>query len=151
MQYLTVAASFFFGAIIGSFLNVCIYRIPREISLLHPARSFCPHCQKPIPWHLNVPILSWLLLRGQCAQCHAPISQVYLIVEALTGLLFATAAVLVPFPTFLSVWAILSILVVTTFVDLEFFIIPDVLSKGGIAVGLLLSLLTPELHKTPSP
>jgi leader peptidase (prepilin peptidase)/N-methyltransferase len=151
VQYLTVAASFFFGAILGSFLNVCIYRIPREISLLPPDRSFCPNCKNQIPWYLNVPILSWLLLRGRCVYCHAPISQVYLIVEALTALLFATAAVLVPFPTLLSVWVILSILVVTTFVDLEFFIIPDVLSKGGIAAGLLLSLITPELHKTSSP
>ena len=151
MQYLPAAAGFFFGAIIGSFLNACIYRIPREISLIHPARSFCPNCRKSIPWHLNIPILSWLLLRGRCAQCHAAISRLYLIVETLTAFLFAIAAVLVPVPTLFSVWVILSILVVTTFVDLEFFIIPDALSKGGIAAGLLLSLITPGLHKTSSP
>jgi len=73
------------------------------------------------------------------------------IVETLTALLFATAALLVPIPTLFSVWVILSILVVTTFVDLEYFIIPDVMSKGGIAAGLLLSLLTPGLHKSSSP
>jgi leader peptidase (prepilin peptidase)/N-methyltransferase len=146
-----VAAGFGFGALIGSFLNVCIYRIPRKISLVRPARSFCPDCQSMIPWHQNIPILSWFLLRGRCAHCHARISPRYVIVETLTALLFATAAFLVPIPTFFSVWVILSILVVTTFVDLEFFIIPDVMSKGGIAAGLLLSLLTPELHKTSSP
>jgi leader peptidase (prepilin peptidase) / N-methyltransferase len=73
------------------------------------------------------------------------------IVETLTALLFATAAFLVPMPTLFSVWVILSILVVTTFVDLEFFIIPDAMSKGGMVVGFLLSLLTPGLHKTSSP
>ena len=151
MHNFLVAAAFGFGALIGSFLNVCIYRIPRQISLARPARSFCPNCQEMIPWHQNIPILSWFLLRGRCAHCHAPISPRYVIVETLTASLFATAAFLVPIPTSFSVWVILSILVVTTFVDLEFFIIPDVMSKGGIAAGLLLSLLTPELHKTSSP
>src|ERR1700719_4872780 len=104
-----------------------------------------------IPWHQNIPILSWFLLRGRCAHCHARISPRYVIVETLNALLFATAAFLVPIPTLFSVWVILSILVVTTFVDLEFFIIPDAMSKGGIAAGLVLSLLTPGLHKTAAP
>lgn len=151
MQHFLVAAGFIFGAIIGSFLNVCIYRIPRGISLIRPARSFCPDCQASIPWRHNIPIFSWFLLRGRCAHCGAPISQRYVIVEMLTAILFATAAWLVPIPTWFSVCVILSILVVTTFVDLEFFIIPDVLSKGGIVAGLLLSYLTPELHQTSSP
>ena len=125
MQYLFAAASFCFGSLIGSFLNVCIYRIPRNISVASPARSFCPNCQSTIPGYQNIPILSWVLLRGKCAACHAPISSRYLIVEALTGVLFATATLLIPQPTVYSVWVILSILVVTTFVDLEFFIIPD--------------------------
>jgi leader peptidase (prepilin peptidase)/N-methyltransferase len=151
VQYFQAAAGFFFGAVIGSFLNVCIYRLPREISLLRPARSFCPNCQSSIPWYENIPILSWFLLRGRCSHCHAQISPRYVIVETLTAILFAIAVFLVPFPTFLSLWVILSILVVTTFVDLEFFIIPDTMSKGGIAAGLLLSLLTPGLHGTVSP
>jgi leader peptidase (prepilin peptidase)/N-methyltransferase len=151
VQYFLVAAGFFFGAIIGSFLNVCIYRIPRAISLIQPARSFCPHCHALIPWRHNIPIFSWFLLRGRCAHCRAPISPRYVIVEMLTAFLFATAACRVPIPTLFSVWVILSILVVTTFVDLEFFIIPDVMSKGGIVAGLLLSLLTPGLHKTSAP
>jgi leader peptidase (prepilin peptidase)/N-methyltransferase len=151
VQHFLLAAGFFFGAIIGSFLNVCIYRLPREISLLRPARSFCPNCQSSIPWRQNIPILSWFLLCGRCAYCHATISPRYVIVESITALLFATAAYLVPVPTLFSIWVILSILVVTTFVDLEFFIIPDAMSKGGVAAGLLLSLLTPGLHKTSSP
>jgi len=146
VQNYLLAAGFVFGAIIGSFLNVCIYRIPREISLIDPARSFCPSCGRPIPWRLNVPILSWLFLSGRCASCHAPISPRYLLVETLTGLVFAVAAWLVPIPTVFSVWVILSILIVTTFVDLEFFIIPDLMTKGGIVAGLLLSLLTPGLQ-----
>jgi leader peptidase (prepilin peptidase) / N-methyltransferase len=151
VQYLFAAASFCFGSLIGSFLNVCIYRIPRNISVASPARPFCPNCQSTIPGYQNIPILSWVLLRGKCAACHAPISSRYLIVEALTGVLFATATLLIPQPTVYSVWVILSILVVTTFVDLEFFIIPDSMSKGGIVAGLVLSLLTPGLHKTAAP
>ena len=139
------------GSIVGSFLNVCIYRIPRGISLLRPARSFCPACRTQIPWYLNVPIISWLLLRGRCATCHAQIDPRYLFVEILTGILFALAAWIVPFPTLFSFWVILAVLVATTFVDIEFFIIPDLMSKGGTAAGLILSLLTPGLHQTTSP
>jgi leader peptidase (prepilin peptidase) / N-methyltransferase len=151
VQSLLVPTAFCFGALIGSFLNVCIYRIPREISMIRPARSFCPSCQNSIPGTHNIPIVSWFLLRGRCAHCQAPISPRYAIVETLTALLFATAAILVPIPTLFSVCVILSILVVITFVDLEFFIIPDVMSKGGIVAGLLLSFLTPGLHQTSSP
>ena len=151
MEHLLIAIGFFFGALIGSFLNVCIYRIPRGISVAKPARSFCPVCQHLIAWNENIPILSWFLLRGRCAHCHERISPRYAVVETLTAMLFATAAFLVPFPTLLSVWVVLSLLVVATFVDLEFMIIPDSVSKGGIAAGLVLSLLTPGLHKTSSP
>jgi leader peptidase (prepilin peptidase) / N-methyltransferase len=149
--YWQVAVAFVFGAIIGSFLNVCIYRIPRRISFISPMRSFCPACGTQIPWHLNVPILSWLVLRGRCAHCHAQIDQRYLIVELLTAGLFAVAAWIVPVPTLFSIWVILAILVVTTFVDLEFFIIPDLMSKSGIVAGLVLSVLTPALHQTSAP
>ena len=151
MLHILIATGFFFGAIIGSFLNVCIHRIPRGISLANPARSFCPFCKHSIPWKENIPILSWFLLGRRCTHCHERISPRYVIVETVTAMLFATAAFLVPFPTLLSVWVFLSILVVATFVDLEFMIIPDAVSKGGIAAGLVLSLLTPGLHKTSSP
>ena len=150
MEHFLIAIGFLFGALIGSFLNVCIYRIPRGISVASPARSFCPICKHSIPWNENIPILGWFLLGGRCAYCHERISSRYAVVETLTAMLFATAAFLVPLPTLLSVWVILSILVVATFVDLEFMIIPDSMSKGGIAAGLVLSLLTPGLHKTSS-
>lgn len=151
MEHFLIATGFFFGALTGSFLNVCIYRIPRGISVANPARSYCPICKHSIPWTENIPILSWFLLSRRCAHCHGRISPRYVVVETLTAMLFATAAFLVPLPTLLSVWVILSILIVATFVDLEFMIIPDSVSKSGIAAGLVLSLLTPGLHKTSSP
>ena len=76
------------GLCIGSFLNVVIYRLPAGLSISNPARSFCPHCQAGIRWFDNVPVLSWLLLRGRCRHCSAPISVQYPLVEALTGLVF---------------------------------------------------------------
>jgi len=150
MDRLVPLAAFLSGAIIGSFLNVCIYRVPRDISLSRPARSFCPHCQASIRWTDNIPLLSWLYLRGRCRYCQKPIGWRYFIVEALTAILFAWAASCVAWPALLSVLIFLSLLVATTFIDIEFFLIPDVLSKGGLAAGLLLSLLTPQLHHTSS-
>ena len=151
MEHFLIATGFFFGAFIGSFLNVCIYRIPRGISVANPARSYCPNCKHPIPWTENIPILSWFLLGRRCSHCDERISPRYVIVETLTAMLFATAAFLVPLPTLLSVLVIISILIVATFVDLEFMIIPDAVSKSGIVAGLVLSLLTPGLHRTSSP
>jgi leader peptidase (prepilin peptidase)/N-methyltransferase len=143
-------AAFFTGAIVGSFLNVCIYRIPRDISLWKPARSFCPHCERSIPWTHNIPLFSWLVLRGRCGHCKKPIGWRYPVVEILTAVLFAVAASLVAFPTLVAILVFLSVLVVITFIDIEFFSIPDALSKGGLAAGLLFSLLTPQLHHTSS-
>ena len=85
-----IAWFFMLGAVIGSFLNVVIYRVPRRMSLAWPP-SHCPHCQHRIRWYDNVPIVSWLLLRGRCRDCKAPISPRYPLVEALTGLAFALA------------------------------------------------------------
>src|SRR5215831_11483647 len=78
---------FVFGTIVGSFLNVCIHRMPRGVSIVSPP-SHCPHCGYSIPWYLNVPLVTWLYLRGKCAHCGAPISIRYFLVELLTGLLF---------------------------------------------------------------
>lgn len=131
-----------FGACIGSFLNVCIYRIPQEdLSVGKPKWSFCPICKSRIRWYDNIPILSWFLLRGKCRDCHTPISFRYPFVEMLTAALFVFAVVetgssdnlaWLPTTTF---WAILSaILVVVTFIDIDHRFIPDELSITGSAL-----------------
>ena len=140
----------FLGALLGSFLNVCIYRIPRNSSVVNPARSFCPNCLRQIPWYENIPVFGWFLLRGRCSQCRQPISIRYPLVELLTALLYAACAAIVPFPTFLSLWILFSLLIIATFVDLEFLVIPDVVSKSGIVAGVVLSFITPGLHQTVS-
>jgi len=139
---------FVFGCIVGSFLNVCIYRLPRGMSIVMPP-SHCPHCQYAIPWYLNVPLVTWLALRGRCKNCGAPISPRYFIVELLTGAAFlscwlafgGTSAVIA------IIYAIfLAGLIVATFIDFEHFIIPDEITYGGMAVGLVASFLFPALH-----
>ena len=80
--------AFVFGATVGSFLNVCIYRWPVDLSINRPRRSFCPQCKQPIPWHHNLPLISWLVLGGRCANCMAKISFRYFAVELVTALLF---------------------------------------------------------------
>src|SRR4030095_10617852 len=86
------------GGIVGSFLNACIYRLPRGISLNEPRRSFCPLCLRAIPWRENVPVLSWFLLRGRCSSCGAKISFRYLLVELLTAFLFVLVWLRFAFP-----------------------------------------------------
>ena len=85
------------GLCIGSFLNVCILRLPRDQSLLRP-RSTCPHCKQPIAWRDNIPVFSWLWLRGKCRWCHQPISKQYPLIEALVGVLFGAAAYTLSLP-----------------------------------------------------
>lgn len=152
--------AFAWGACVGSFLNVCIYRIPRELSVVKP-RSHCPHCGKMIPWYLNVPLLSYLALRGKCRYCGVGITARYFIVELLVGLLFLLVWLkfdlqhgprllgLVPITDWKLVpvyWLMLSGLVLGTFVDFEHLIIPDRVSLGGIVAGVLLSAAVPSLH-----
>lgn len=132
---------FIIGLIVGSFLNVCIYRIPRNLSVIKPF-SFCPKCKNTIkPWH-NVPIISYLLLRGKCAYCGEKISVKYPIVESINGVLYILSYmffgldIALPFILFF-----LSSLIVISFIDLEFQIIPDVISISLILLGLLVSFL----------
>jgi leader peptidase (prepilin peptidase)/N-methyltransferase len=135
---------FLFGLIIGSFLNVCIYRLPREESLVFPG-SHCPACQAPIrPWE-NIPLLSFLLLRGRCRHCGSPISWRYPLVEGLTGLLFAlTVREFGVTLLSLSLLLFLSGLVAVSFIDLDHQIIPNAITLPGIPLGLLLGVLTGE-------
>ena len=147
---------FVLGCMVGSFLNVCIYRMPAGLSIIMPP-SHCPHCKYSIPWYLNVPLLTWLVLRGRCKNCGAPISVRYFIVELLTGLLFLASWLKFGDPVhslhsipIAFVYAIFFAgLIVATFIDFEHFIIPDEITFGGIVVGLLLSFLLPQLHDTP--
>ena len=87
-EFVFAAFAFILGSAIGSFLNVCIYRMPLDLSVNEPKRSFCPSCKYQIPWYRNLPLISWLALRGKCANCGTKISFRYFGVELLTGLLF---------------------------------------------------------------
>jgi len=142
--------AFVLGAAIGSFLNVGIYRLPREISVNKPRRSFCPACHAPIPWQQNLPLVSWLVLRGRCASCGAKIAFRYFGVELLTALLFLAIWRFFPWQIAIAYWVFISILVVATFVDLEHFIIPDQITIGGTLAGIIASFLVPELMNADS-
>ncbi len=146
--------AFVFGAVVGSFLNVCIYRMPLNLSVNEPKRSFCPHCKKQIPWHQNIPLFSWLLLRGKCANCKAPIAFRYFGVELLTALLFLAAWMkcwrLGEWQLAFPLWILLSLLIVGTFIDLEHFIIPDEITWGGVAAGIVLSFAFPVMMNSKS-
>ncbi len=139
------AIVFTFGAIVGSFLNVCIYRIPAGVSIVFPA-SRCPACSSPLRWYHNIPIFSYLFLGGKCAYCAGKISPRYPMVEMLNGLLFVLV-----FSYFgislisLVFFLFISALVVITFIDLDHQIIPDVISLPGIVVGFCCSFLLPWL------
>lgn len=139
--------AFVLGAIVGSFLNVCVYRLPLGLSVNEPRRSFCPHCKAQLAWHENIPILGWLALRGRCAHCKAPIAVRYPLVELLTALLFyfvwqrfrAEWVLVLPF------WIFTGLVIVATFIDFDHFIIPDEITIGGTVAGLLLSVAVPAL------
>jgi len=135
-----------FGACWGSFLNVCICRIPKELSVSYPG-SHCFSCKKPVAWFDNLPVLSWFILRGKCRNCGEPFSIRYAIVEALTATL-ALAIWITCGPTWitLSYWIMGFGLLLGSGVDLDEFWIPDRVSKGGMILGLPLSALLPELH-----
>jgi leader peptidase (prepilin peptidase)/N-methyltransferase len=145
---LVSAFAFVFGAAVGSFLNVCIYRLPREISVNKPRRSFCPNCETQIPWHHNLPLISWLALRGRCANCGSRIAFRYFIVELITALLFFVVWRSFPWHVAVAYWVFISILIVATFVDLEHFIIPDEVTIGGTIAGIIASFAVPELMST---
>ncbi len=140
---LMLGLGFLLGAVVGSFLNVCIYRIPAGESIIRP-RSRCGSCGSSIKWYQNVPIFSFLALRGRCAACGARISWRYPLVETLTGGLFAL--LLFRFGPQLFVLVLLlfaAVLVTITFIDLDHQIIPDVISLPGIVLGFICSFLLP--------
>ena len=131
------------GLLVGSFLNVCIYRLPRRETILW-GRSHCPSCGRQIRAWENVPVVSWLWLRGRCAGCRAPISLQYPLVELATGLVFAVTAWLVG-PTLLLIPRLLfgAAMIVLFMIDLNERILPNVITLPGIVIGLLFSLIGP--------
>ena len=141
---------FLLGSMVGSFLNVCIHRMPLEQSIIHP-RSHCPHCKYSIPWLLNLPLVTWLYLRGKCANCGSPISIRYFLVELLTGFTFmgtwmvfghSSAALALVY------CLVLAGFIAATFIDIEHIIIPDEITIGGMIVGFILSIAVPALQNT---
>lgn len=139
---------FVLGSMVGSFLNVCIHRMPLGESIVSPP-SHCPRCGASIRWWQNIPMFSWLALRGRCAGCGVRISPRYVLVEALTGVLFAVLWVQHGDVSVLGVLALavfVAGLLVATFIDLEHLIIPDEITLGGTAVGVALSVVAPSIQ-----
>ena len=137
---------FFLGAIVGSFLNVCIYRLPRDESILFPP-SHCPHCGKPVRLYDNIPIVSYVILRGKCRHCKEAISARYPIVETISGLL--SMALVMKYGLTLHLILLLLFvfsLIIITFIDLDYQIIPDILSIPGIFAGICASFFIPMAY-----
>ena len=135
--------AFLFGLLIGSFLNVCIYRLPRDLSVVKP-RSFCPYCEKTISWYDNIPLVSYFLLRGRCRHCGGSIPWRYPAVELLTGLCIFTLVYsngLTPDAIKYCVFA--AILIALLFTDLEERILPDEFTIGGTVLGFILAWFIP--------
>lgn len=140
--------SFIFGSIIGSFLNVCIYRLPKEESIVYPG-SHCTSCKRSINFYHNIPILSYIFLKGRCSYCNSKIPFIYPTIETLTGLLFV--ATLWRFglgPDTIFYLVFICGLIVITFVDLKHMIIPNVITYPGIIVGILYNALITNWHNS---
>lgn len=141
------AVAFLFGLLIGSFLNVCIYRWPLDLSVVTP-RSQCPQCEAPIAWFDNVPLLSYAILRGRCRACGKGISYRYPLVELLTAILFAWIVWQLGVTLGALKFCILTaMLVALMFTDLEERILPDEFTLGGLLIGLAFSpfILVPDI------
>ena len=151
------------GLLVGSFLNVCIFRLPRECMSIVRPRSRCVKCRQFIAWYDNIPVVSWLILGGKCRHCRTPVSARYAVVELVTGIAFAGAAYVQlyhPLPAtegwhraaWFAVQAYLtSALIVCTFIDLEFTILPDEITKSGIVLGLVAGTAAPIIYYFTGP
>ena len=141
---------FILGATIGSFLNVVIYRLPRDESIVKPG-SRCTACGNPVSFYDNIPIVSYVLLRGRCRKCSRKFSPRYALVEAITGLLFSVCYVRFDLTLDLAILLVfLSLLITVSFIDLDFYIIPDILSLGGIVLGITTSFFRHSFTYTDS-
>ncbi|AWI08508.1 prepilin peptidase [Ereboglobus luteus] len=144
LPWLSPALVFLVGACIGSFLNVCIYRVPAGKSVVRPG-SHCA-CGKPIAWHDNIPILGWLILRGRARCCGARVSPRYPFVELLTAALFLACWLLFPPLKALCGMLMVSFLICGAFIDIDHFELPSVFTIGLGIAGIILSCLVPSLH-----
>jgi leader peptidase (prepilin peptidase)/N-methyltransferase len=141
----TIAAFFLFGLVIGSFLNVCITRIPEGTSIVSP-RSRCPHCSSRIKPYDNVPVLSWFLLRGKCRNCHMPISAMYPAIELTTALLFVACYFCFGLSLLSLKWiSFCCLLVVLVVTDFRERILPDVVNWFGVGLGLVFAAYVPPV------
>jgi leader peptidase (prepilin peptidase)/N-methyltransferase len=139
-----IAFFFLFGIVIGSFLNVCITRIPEDLSIVTPG-SRCPRCETPIKAYDNVPVFGWLWLRGKCRSCGLPISPMYPLVELLTGLLFVACYLEFGVTQSAVKWLFFTcLLIVLTITDLRVRLLPDLVNWPGAAVGLFFSTMLPS-------
>ena len=143
METVISAIIFVFGLVFGSFLNVCIYRVPRGLSVVRPG-SACPHCGKAIQFYDNIPVVSWLLLRGRCRNCSAHITARYLIVELLTGCVFLLCYWQFGFTLATLKCAIFGFLLLgLIFTDAETHLLPDKMTLSGLVIGLTFSWFVP--------
>lgn len=141
---------FLLGLCLGSFLNVCIYRLPNSKSVIFP-RSFCPACNNAISWYDNIPLLSYLILKGKCRSCNNRISFRYFLVEVITACLMVILYLhFISWKLFLAYAVLVSGLIVATFTDFDKRIIPDEISLGLLIVGFILSFIFPALHNSQS-
>lgn len=132
---------FVIGLCIGSFLNVCIYRVPLKMSVTKPLRSICPSCKRQLEWYENVPVFAWIAIGAKCRTCKAPISGQYPLVELLSGFAIVASFLFTEdVPTAILVYALTATLIVITFIDLEHKIIPNKISYPGIVIGLAVGL-----------
>jgi leader peptidase (prepilin peptidase) / N-methyltransferase len=139
-----IVLAFLAGLLIGSFLNVCVFRLPRDLSVVTPARSFCPFCEKTIAWYDNIPVLSYILLRAKCRQCGARIPLRYPAVELSTAVAFAICVKAFGLTLPALKYAIFSAIIITLIAsDFEERILPDEFTIGGSIIGLVLAWFVP--------
>jgi leader peptidase (prepilin peptidase)/N-methyltransferase len=145
MSWITLFFGFVLGTIVGSFLNVCIHRIPQGKSIITPS-SHCPRCKTPIRFYDNIPLVSFIILKGRCRKCEAPISLRYPLVEFLMGLFSLILLLRFGISTLYLIYlAFFASLTLVSFIDLPLRIIPDVISLPGIVIGLVISFLHPQM------
>src|SRR5580704_8963302 len=139
-----ISLAFLAGLLIGSFLNVCVFRLPRDLSVMKPARSFCPFCEETIAWYDNIPVLSYILLRAKCRHCGARIPLRYPVVELATAIAFAICIAVFGLTPTAFKYALFSAIMITLIAsDFEERILPDEFTLGGALLGIIVAWFVP--------